>query len=115
MGYDQGDKVEVWSNTHLRWCPGKVISFRAQASPPDRGVVSDDGITEMKVSAKKGTGFYHRAAESFLKGVDARVAKDGKQAVEAKPAVDMLKVSGTGEAIGIVVAVAAKCERNRLA
>merc|ERR1712129_63224 len=49
---------------------------------------------EMKVSMKKNVGLYIRASTSFLKGVDAREAADGKDAVEAKEPVDMLKISG---------------------
>ena len=35
------------------------------------------GPMEMKVSNKKGSGFYIKAAVSFLKGVDAQEARDG--------------------------------------
>eukprot|EP00408_Alexandrium_pacificum_P035668 CAMPEP_0171271680 /NCGR_PEP_ID=MMETSP0790-20130122/61358_1 /TAXON_ID=2925 /ORGANISM="Alexandrium catenella, Strain OF101" /LENGTH=51 /DNA_ID=CAMNT_0011740573 /DNA_START=36 /DNA_END=187 /DNA_ORIENTATION=- len=49
---------------------------------------------EMKVSTKKGIGFYIRAVASFLKGVEAKEASEGKEAVEAKPPVDELKISG---------------------
>merc|ERR1712151_1002660 len=61
--------------------------------------------TEMKVSNKKGAGFYIRAANAFLKGLPAQEAKDGKEALEAKEPVDELKVSGLGEAISTAVAV----------
>merc|ERR1719387_1897128 len=53
---------------------------------------------DMKVSTKKGVGFYIRAATSFLKGVDAKPADGDKPALEAKPPKDYLTISGLGEA-----------------
>jgi len=70
---------------------------------------------EMKVSMKKPVGFYIRAAESFLKGVDAKPAEGDKEAVEAKPAVDVLKISGLGEAISAAVGAAVRSEADGLA
>merc|ERR1719284_1444419 len=70
---------------------------------------------EMKVSMKKGIGFYMRAATSFLKGIDAKPAEGDKPAIEAKPAVDELKISGLGEAINCAVSVATKVEADGLA
>mmetsp|Transcript_60179 Transcript_60179/g.171066 ORF Transcript_60179/g.171066 Transcript_60179/m.171066 type:complete len:105 (-) Transcript_60179:263-577(-) len=67
---------------------------------------------EMKVSMKKGIGFYIRAASSFLKGVEAREAADGKEAVEAKEPVDELKISGLGEAINAAVTAATRAEAD---
>merc|ERR1719159_96583 len=72
-------------------------------------------VTEMKVSNKKGIGFYIRAASSFLKGVEAQEASEGKDAVEAKEPVDELKISGLGEAINVAVAAAARVEADKLA
>eukprot|EP00419_Tripos_fusus_P023031 CAMPEP_0172723914 /NCGR_PEP_ID=MMETSP1074-20121228/84806_1 /TAXON_ID=2916 /ORGANISM="Ceratium fusus, Strain PA161109" /LENGTH=99 /DNA_ID=CAMNT_0013550255 /DNA_START=106 /DNA_END=405 /DNA_ORIENTATION=- len=69
---------------------------------------------EMKVSMKKGVGFYVRAAGSFLKGVDAREASEGQEAVEAKPPVDELKISGLGEAIVAAVIAATRAEADGL-
>lgn len=63
--------------------------------------------TEMKVGNKQGPGFYIRAANNFLKGLPAREAKEGKEALEAKEPVDELKISGLGEAISTAVQVAA--------
>ena len=72
-----------------------------------------EGSVEMKVSTKKPAGAYARAAQSFLKGVDAKPAleaveaKDGqkalaaKEAREAKPPVDHLRISGLGEAVNV--------------
>mmetsp|Transcript_83220 Transcript_83220/g.248311 ORF Transcript_83220/g.248311 Transcript_83220/m.248311 type:complete len:105 (+) Transcript_83220:97-411(+) len=71
-------------------------------------------VMEMKVSMKKGAGFYIRAASSFLKGVEAREAVDGKEAVEAKEAVDELLISGLGEAINTAVTAAASAEAEGL-
>jgi len=67
-----------------------------------------EGATEMKVSQKKGTGFYINAACSFLRGVDAKPAADGKEAQEAKPSVEYLRISGLGEAIPAAIASAQK-------
>merc|ERR1712070_839143 len=64
------------------------------------------GAGEMKVSLKKPKGFYISAALSFLQGVVAKPATGDKEATEAKPAMDALRISGTGEAC-IVAAVAA--------
>uniref|UniRef100_A0A7S4VJZ2 DNA/RNA-binding protein Alba-like domain-containing protein n=1 Tax=Alexandrium monilatum TaxID=311494 RepID=A0A7S4VJZ2_9DINO len=71
-------------------------------------------VMEMKVSMKKGAGFYIRAASSFLKGVEAREASEGKEAVEAKAPVDELKISGLGEAINTAVTAASRAEADGL-
>jgi len=78
-------------------------------------VVDMAAIMEMKVSMKKPANFYIRSAQSFLKGVDARPAADGKDAVEAKPPVEELKISGLGEAIGVAVTAAARSEADGFA
>ena len=65
---------------------------------------------EMKVIKRKGTGFYIRAAKSFFK---EKVIADCQPAVEAK-AVE-LKVTGLGEAISVVIAVAMKLEAENIA
>ncbi len=70
---------------------------------------------EMKVSNKKGAGFYIRSAQAFLKGVPAQEAKEGKEALEAKAPVNELKISGLGEAINIAVATAAAVAKDNLA
>mmetsp|Transcript_78360 Transcript_78360/g.181798 ORF Transcript_78360/g.181798 Transcript_78360/m.181798 type:complete len:104 (-) Transcript_78360:122-433(-) len=69
---------------------------------------------EMKVSVKKGVGFYIRAASSFLKGIEAKEAADGKEAVEAKAPVDELKISGLGDAINTAVTAATRAEADGL-
>mmetsp|Transcript_9164 Transcript_9164/g.15166 ORF Transcript_9164/g.15166 Transcript_9164/m.15166 type:complete len:323 (+) Transcript_9164:120-1088(+) len=68
------------------------------------------GAVEMKVTTKKSTGFYVKAACSFLRGVDATPAVDDKEAVEAKPAVDYLRISGVGDAVGVAITAAASVE-----
>jgi len=68
----------------------------------------------MKVSMKKGIGFYMRASTAFLKGVEAKPAEGDKPAVEAKPAVDELKISGLGDAINTAIAAAARVETDKL-
>lgn len=70
---------------------------------------------EMKVSTKKGVGFYIRAATSFLTGVEAQKADGDRPAVEKKAPVDRLSISGLGDAINIAVAVAVQCEKDGLA
>ena len=76
--------------------------------------------TELKVTNKKGIGFYIRAAESFLKGMpamEALEAKDGKEAKEAKEAkdpVDVLTISGLGDAINVAIATAAAVTKDRV-
>lgn len=78
-------------------------------------------MTDMKVTNKKGTGFYIRAATNFLQGIEAKPAieategKEGKEAIEAKAAVKTLTISGLGEAINVAVAVAAKLEADSIA
>merc|ERR1712110_1273229 len=72
-------------------------------------------ITEMKVSMKKGIGFYVRAAIAFLKGIEARETDGDKPATEAKTSVDDLRISGLGEAINCAITVAVRMERDGLA
>merc|ERR1719446_1645070 len=67
-----------------------------------------EGAVEMKVTTKKPPGFYTRAAASFLKGVEERPATDDKEKVEAKAAVDYLRISGLGEAINTASAAASQ-------
>eukprot|EP00440_Ansanella_granifera_P076755 gb/GFBE01083287.1/.p1 GENE.gb/GFBE01083287.1/~~gb/GFBE01083287.1/.p1 ORF type:complete len:106 (+),score=40.36 gb/GFBE01083287.1/:1-318(+) len=63
----------------------------------------DENVALMKVTAKKNVGFYMRAAASFLRGTE-----------EKKP-VQELRLTALGEAIGIVAAVASRCEKEGLA
>merc|ERR1719502_1109467 len=67
-------------------------------------------VVDMKVSTKKGVGFYIRAATSFLKGLEAKEAVEGKPALEAKAPVNAIKISGLSDAINTVVAVAMRVE-----
>ena len=66
------------------------------------------GALEMKVTMKKGVGFYINAACSFLRGVEAKPADGEKEAVEAKEAVEHLRISGLGEAVGVAATAATK-------
>merc|ERR1719161_1425715 len=68
----------------------------------------------MKVTAKRSAGFYAGSACSFFRGVDAKPAEGDKEAVEAKPPVDYLRISGLGDAINVAVAAAAKVEGEGL-
>jgi len=67
-------------------------------------------VVDLKVSAKKGAGFYARAAENFLKGLEAKPEADGKPALEAKAPVNKIKISGLGDAINTAIAVATKVQ-----
>lgn len=69
-------------------------------------------VVDMKVSTKKGVGFYTRAALSFLKGMEAKEAIDDKPALAAKAPVNKIKISGLGEAINTAVAVAKRVEAD---
>lgn len=93
--------VATWNNFH-----GMPIVVDRKAK---------EGPIEMKVSNKKGTGFYVRAATSFLKGVPAQEASEDKEAVEAKAPLDELKISGLGEAINTAVATAVAMTKENLA
>ena len=65
-------------------------------------------MTEVKVTNKKGIGFYIRAAKNFLEGVE------GKEGEPAKPAEKMITVSALGNAISFAVAVATQVERDNV-
>lgn len=86
-----------------RWVPPPV-----PVDPPLEGAV------EMKVTAKKGTVFYVRAASRLLKGLEAKPAADGKEALEAKAPVDALRISGLGESINSAIAAARAAESEGL-
>merc|ERR1712039_1124632 len=62
------------------------------------------GVIEMKVTTKKSRSFYTQSALSFLKGVEARPAADGRKVIEAKQAVHALRISGMGDACAVAVA-----------
>ncbi|CAE8616229.1 unnamed protein product [Polarella glacialis] len=70
---------------------------------------------EMKVSLKKGVGFFVRAASVFLRGAEAREASEGIEAKPKRPPVEELLVSGLGDAIVVAVAVAERMEADGLA
>jgi hypothetical protein len=74
----------------------------------------DKLVVDMKVSLKKSTGFYIRAALSFLQGLEAKPAVDDKPALEAKEPVNKIKISGLGAAINTAVAVAARVEADNV-
>lgn len=88
------------------WMPGPAAPKVAPAP---------EGATEMKVTMKKGVGFYVNAACSFLRGVEAKPAEEGKEATEAKPPVENLRISGLGEAVNVAVTAASKAESADLA
>ena len=58
--------------------------MRGGAPPPPRSNVAFlSKKMEMKVSMKKGIGFYMRSATAFLKGIEAKPADGDQAAVEA--------------------------------
>jgi len=69
-------------------------------------------VVDLRVSMKKGVGFYIRAANSFLKGMEAKEAVGDKPALDAKAPVNKIKISGLGEAINTAVAVAVRVEAD---
>merc|ERR1712157_620468 len=103
---DSKDWVSVYeseSESYLPKCPEELVrSYRIRTF-----IFQRPGM-EMKVSTKKSAGFYIRAASNFLKGIEAREADGDKEAVEAKEPVDVLKISGLGEAINAAVAAATR-------
>lgn len=66
-------------------------------------------MTEVKVTNKKGSGFYFRACRNFLEGVEAQDGKDGKEAVDA------VTVSGLGNAIPCAIQTALRLLQARVA
>eukprot|EP00930_Biecheleria_cincta_P069332 TRINITY_DN57081_c0_g1_i1.p1 TRINITY_DN57081_c0_g1~~TRINITY_DN57081_c0_g1_i1.p1 ORF type:complete len:286 (-),score=36.16 TRINITY_DN57081_c0_g1_i1:107-964(-) len=75
---------------------------------------ANDGAMEIKVTTKKSSAFYIKSVCSFLRGVDAKPAEVGKDAVEAKPAVKELRISALGDAIAVAVAAASRAEAEGL-
>lgn len=73
-----------------------------------------DGAMEIKVTTKKNSAFYIKSVCSFLRGVDAKPAEGGKDAVEAKPAVKDLRISALGDAMAVAVAAASRVEAEGL-
>eukprot|EP00931_Biecheleriopsis_adriatica_P088254 TRINITY_DN62618_c0_g1_i1.p1 TRINITY_DN62618_c0_g1~~TRINITY_DN62618_c0_g1_i1.p1 ORF type:complete len:637 (+),score=126.48 TRINITY_DN62618_c0_g1_i1:62-1912(+) len=73
------------------------------------------GTMEMKVSTKKGVGFFIRAASVFLQGADAKEAEGDVEGKPARAPVSELQVSGLGEAIGVAISVAKRMEEDGLA
>lgn len=66
------------------------------------------GAVEMKVTMKRGAGFYANSACSFLRGVEGKPAGEGKESQDAKPAVEHLRISGTGDAVATAMTAALK-------
>eukprot|EP00930_Biecheleria_cincta_P071883 TRINITY_DN59335_c0_g1_i1.p1 TRINITY_DN59335_c0_g1~~TRINITY_DN59335_c0_g1_i1.p1 ORF type:complete len:519 (-),score=98.41 TRINITY_DN59335_c0_g1_i1:17-1519(-) len=74
----------------------------------------ETSAVEMKVTLKKPTKFYIQAARSFLKGIEARPADGDRKAVEAKPPVPGLRISGLGQACGVALATASQIVGEKL-
>ncbi|CAJ1368797.1 unnamed protein product [Effrenium voratum] len=86
----------------------------ARAAPAPLDAAHAEAL-EMKVTAKKGARFYIRSAENMLKGIEAKPAVDGREAVEAKSPVEHLRISALGNAIDVAVAVATSVAESGLA
>merc|ERR1719174_817149 len=70
------------------------------------GIVAlEDRPTELKVTNKRGLGFYIRAAKNFLTGVE-------REGADAKTAEDEITVTALGAAISVAVAVATAMEKE---
>mmetsp|Transcript_38869 Transcript_38869/g.91501 ORF Transcript_38869/g.91501 Transcript_38869/m.91501 type:complete len:357 (+) Transcript_38869:82-1152(+) len=82
------------------------LSVAPAAEPESTLDPPPEGASIMKVTTKRSPSFYVKSAMSFLKGVEAKPAEEGKEAVEAKPPVDALRISGLGDSINAVVAAA---------
>lgn len=89
-------------------CPSSSVNwigmFEAQIKLDDVAEVEiapapADAI-DMRVTAKKGIGFYVKATSAFFQGTDAKPAVEGKDVVEAKPPVEHVWISGVGEGAG---------------
>lgn len=94
----------------------KRISDDVPGEPPSPLIIepAPEGATEMKVTMKRGSGFYANSACSFLRGVDAKPAVGDKEAQDAKPPIEYLRISGLGEAVGCAVVAAAKVVAEEL-
>merc|ERR1719401_2220381 len=97
FGVDEDGKVKDQEKFDKAVAAAKEA--KKNAEPKIVEAVGD--ATEMKVTMKKGIGFYANSACSFLKGIDAKPADGDKPAVDAKPAVDNLRISGLGEAVNV--------------
>lgn len=86
----------------------KAIQGRVKTEMSN-GLGATDAV-EMKVTLKKPKGFYTQAALSFLRGVEAKPAEGEKEAVEAKPPVPALRISGLGQACAVALAAALQVE-----
>jgi len=88
----------------------KRISDNVPSEPPSLVKIepAHEGATEMKVTAKRGSSFYAGCACSFFRGVEAKPADGVKDAQDAKPAVEHLRISGLGEASGVAITAAVK-------
>merc|ERR1719215_435115 len=62
------------------------------------------GVMDMKVTSKKSAGFYARSAQKFLRG-------EGKDGEPGEP-VQVLNISGLGDAVNTAIAVATALESD---
>jgi hypothetical protein len=89
-------------------------TIQARAAKDVLSGLGENGAVEMKVTLKRSTMFYIKSARSFLKGIEARPADGERKAVEAKPAVSGLRISGLGQACGVAIAAASQIVDEKL-
>jgi len=91
--------------------PGNTMAdekeVKAEDVPKEDLKESTPGTMDMKVTTKKSTGFYIKAAKSFFTGIED---KDGNK----KEPICVLNISGLGDSINSVVAAAAAIESEGL-
>ncbi|CAK0872192.1 unnamed protein product [Prorocentrum cordatum] len=72
------------------------------------------GPMKMTVSNNKGASIYMKAARDLFMGMGSEDLEDGRTAMEAKPPVKELLISGLGQAIPVATATAARVEADGL-
>jgi len=109
-GATEADLYKVFAGNAIKVYSLSEVMKKKQTAPEPKIRQAPEGAVEMKVTTKKGAGFYVNAACSFLRGVDAKPAEGGKDAVEAKSATNKLRISGLGEAVNVAVVAATRIE-----
>merc|ERR1711879_265623 len=94
---------QKWSAT---W-PNDTFVEQLLQYEKELGITGTPGVVDMKVTTKKGAGFYINAAKSFLTCIDG---KDGTK----KEPVCVLNISGVGDAINTAISAAVAVEREGL-
>merc|ERR1712217_202908 len=134
------EKIDAWQNLltpsqakwvmdlHLKTDAAKVCPFtssnwkgmfEAKSKIEDVAEIAlkpaPTGAIEMRVTTNKSKAFYVKSATSFFHGVPAVAATKETEAVEAKPAVKHVRISGLGDAIDVATATASAVESSKVA